>query len=347
MNVLMVGVSPQRTGGMWTVSENYVKSAEFCKETNLIYIATSTNGGKIKRSICMLRGFIQIWRAFKKHNIDIVHVHMAEKGSVYRKGIVLYIAKKRKCKTIIHMHAGPFVEWYKEQSSNSRRLIEKIMLLADKILVLGEYWKKQMEELIPTERLEVLYNGVSIPPKNSYNEKAKNILFMGRMNYKKGIFDLLKAIKIIDSQIPKDYKFQLCGEDEVGSVLEKVQEYGIADRVQYLGWVSGKQKDDIYRNTVLNVLPTYVEGLSMTVLEAMTWGIPTITTNITTMPEMLGDKLELFAPGNTEILAGQIIELLNSEVKRVELSDYYYCRVSKLFSIESNINKLLNIYRDL
>lgn len=116
MNVLMVGVDKKRVGGMWTVAETFLNNEWFNREVNLYYVATSTSGSKIKRVIKMLEGYFIIIKILLSKKIDIVHIHMAEKGSVYRKGIVIKLGKLFGAKIIVQMHAGPILAWYKKLS---------------------------------------------------------------------------------------------------------------------------------------------------------------------------------------------------------------------------------------
>ena len=89
MNVLMIGVDNTSVGGMLTVVENYLNDKEFCNQTNLNYIATVIRSNKIKKITTFIRKIPQIIYIIRKKKIDIVHVHMAERGSVFREGFVI------------------------------------------------------------------------------------------------------------------------------------------------------------------------------------------------------------------------------------------------------------------
>lgn len=347
MKVLMVGVSPSRKGGMWAMAKNYLENKEFCKITNLEYVSTSTSGSIIKRSMHMFIGIIKILRILVLSDIDIVHVHMSKKGSVFRKGLVIVISKLFCCKIIVHMHAGGFTEWYKTQPELLKKIIRYILSLSDELLVLGEYWREKISEIIPNQNIEVLYNGIKIPEENPYNVDSHIIIFMGMMNKEKGIFDLLESIKLIDSILPQNIHVLLCGDDENGLVQRKIDELELINRVKCLGWIDETKKKDIYKNAMLNVLPSYYEGLSMTVIEAMANGIPTIATNISTMPEVLGDSGILIDPGDIDSLANAIVFYSNNVSLRKEISNDVYKIAKDRFNIERNIEMLLNKYSKL
>ena len=149
MKVLMVGVGPQRLGGMWTVSEVYLNNKVYNEQNKLIYVATSTCGSIIKRIICMLIGYVKVLFHLCFSNVDLVHIHMAEKGSAFRKGYIAKWARNMKKKVVIHLHAGPFMNWYSTLDNSTKKKIVEIFNTADKVLVLGEYWKKELTQIIP------------------------------------------------------------------------------------------------------------------------------------------------------------------------------------------------------
>lgn len=347
MNVLMVGVSKKRVGGMNTVSQMYINNKKYNENINLKYVSTSTNGSIFTRTLCMLFGYVRIFFIFLFCKIDLVHIHMAEKGSTFRKGFVAKMSKKFGKKVIIHLHAGPFVAWYSTLNSNKQEKVRKIFSYADKILVLGEYWKKELANIFDENKLVVLYNGVKCPDKNMYNENSKNIVYFGVMRKEKGTYDLINAIKLIDKKLDRDIKLLLYGNDLVGDIQEVINKLGLNDRVKMMGWISGEEVDNVLKDSMIDILPSYYEGLSMTIIEGLSYGIPIITTNISTMPEILEDYDYLIEPGDVKTLGKYILDLVNSEEKRKKISNYEYERVCKVFSEEKFIDNTLSIYQDI
>jgi len=345
MNVLMVGVGPKRVGGMWTVAEEYISSTKYNKYVNLKYVSTSTNGSIIIRVICMLVGYIKILFLLHFYPIDIVHVHMAEKGSTFRKGRVVKWGKNKNKKVIIHLHAGPFMNWYDTLSDRKKKKICGIFSCSDKVFVLGEYWKEQLKKIVPKNKLIVLYNGIKQEEKNNYSLSSNNIVYFGVMNQAKGTYDLIKAIKKIDEFLPSSMKVILCGNDLEGKVEKMIRSLGIENRFILPGWVIGKTKERIYRNAMIDVLPSYFEGLSMTILEAMAKGIPVVTTHISTMPEVIGTTEGLVEPGDVNGLAMRILSLVRNPEKRLELSRDEFERINSIFSVDVFVTNTLKQYK--
>lgn len=346
MNVLMVGVDKMRIGGMWSVAETYINDKCYNSNVYLTYVSTSTEGKAIKKVLKMISGYIQILFYLIFKPIDIVHIHMAERGSVYRKGIVVFLSKKFGKKVIVQMHAGPIMSWYETLDAKKKGQVQKIFNSCDKMLVLGEYWKKQLAKIVDNEKLIVLYNGADCPEKNRYNVNGKYIIFLGMITRKKGAFDLVDAIDKIHNVLSEDIKVLLCGFDKNDEVKSYVKSKGLQERIFFTGWVNSKQRDIYFSDTRICVLPSYFEGLSMTVIEAMCYGIPVVTTNISTMPELLGKKIDLITPGDIDKLANQIFILAENEDMCKEQSEILFKRAKEFFAREVNINNTLEIYKN-
>lgn len=347
MNVLMVGVDKNRIGGMWTVAETFINSEEYNRKVHLHYIATSTCGSKVKRTIVMLKGYCQIMLCLMTNNIDIVHIHMAERGSSFRKEVVVRLGKLYHKKVIIQLHAGPFMKWYSEISEANQERIRNIFDNADCVLALGEYWKKQLETIVNAEKLKVLYNGSYCPKVNPYNSHGNLILYLGLLKRTKGIYDLIDAIELVNDKLDSSIQIYLCGTDEEGDIQDVIDNRKLNDRIKLLGWIKKEKKLELFENAQMCVLPSYFEALSMTVIESMCYGIPMVTTDISTMSELLGDEVEKVRPGDWKSLGELILKWSLDEPMRTNMSKKLYERAGDCFSISQNIQDTLNIYSNV
>ena len=136
----------------------------------------------------------------------------------------------------------------------------------------------------------------------------------------------------------------LCGTSDQFNINEYLECNGLCERVVFHGWLNHKEIEDMYPLIAINVLPTHIEGLSMSVLESMAEGIPMVTTNITTMPELLGDIVDLISIGDVEALSKCILDLINNREKRIEISELEYKKVCTYFTTENMINNTLRFY---
>ena len=347
IRLLMVGVGPKCIGGMWSVAKSYIDSTKLNDVADITYIPTATMGSIVWRIMYMGIGYLRILWQLLMHRPELVHIHMAEKGSVYRKGIVVKWSKAFGCKVIIHMHAGPFMHWYDTRNEKQQKWIREMLNRADKILMLGKYWETSMEAILPKEKMEVLYNGVQIPEERLYNSKARNIVYFGVINRDKGVPELLQAMKMLDDRLEKDVKLFLYGKDLEGNLEEQIDRLQINDRVIYKGWIGPEQRDLALRNAMLSVLPSHFEGLSMSVIEAMSYGVPVVTTNISTMPELLGQDISLVEVGNAGMLADEIEKYCKDEQLREVCSEKLYQRAKMYFNLNGTIEQLAGIWMNM
>ena len=119
------------------------------------------------------------------------------------------------------------------------------------------------------------------------------------------------------------------------------------NRIKLMGWISSEDVDCVLKDSMIDILPSYYEGLSMTIIEGLSYGVPIITTNISTMPEILEDYEYLVEPGDVESLAKNILVLVNSIEKRKKISKYEYERACNVFSEEKFIDNTLSIYKNI
>ena len=349
MRVLMVGVDEQTKGGMWTVAENYLRSESFVSRVNLKYIPTSITGTIPRRLLFTGKALLLIFKELFSYQYDIVHVHMAERGSVYRKNLVMCIAKVFRCKIVLHLHGAEFESWYNALSSVKRKHVCKILNKADKVIILGNYWEVFIRSLVKTEgKVCVVHNAVLVPDENRYNTTAKNLLFLGVVGQRKGVYDLLQAIQQIDTRLPEDVKLNIYGPDPENTIHETIKQMGLSNRVIYKGWLAAGDKEQVFAEMAVNILPSYNEGLPMTILECMSYGIPNISTNVAAIPEAVNNRNGiLINPGDVEQLGRAIDLLMSNDRERSQKSAEAYSCAKKSFSLSAHFEKIMDIYREL
>ena len=155
-------------------------------------------------------------------------------------------------------------------------------------------------------------------------------------------------MKLIDDSLPKNIKIALCGlADEEN--LKRINKIGIQNRISYIGWIDGAEKDALLKRTIVNVLPSYREGLPMTILETMALGIPNIVSDISTIPEVIqnGENGLLVSPGNVRQIADLIKRVVMEDSFRKKLSHNSYETISSRFEIGKHIKKIETIYKNL
>lgn len=350
MDVLMVGVDESTKGGMWTVVENYLKDETFVKANHLIYIPTSVTGCSLpKKLIFTARAYGKIWRAFFSKKFDITHVHMSERASIKRKGYVMRYAKRRGSKVVLHMHGAEFEVLYKQMSPKKQNEVREILDLADRVIILGNYWKDFVGSLLKyPDRIRVIYNAVKVPDTYCYDKSSNRVLFLGAVSERKGISVLLNALQKSAKFISNQCIVDIYGTDVEGNIEQEIENRNLHAWVRYRGWLNKEEKGNILAHTAVNVLPSYHEGLPMTLLEAMSYGVPSITTNVAAIPEAVNvENGIVIHPGDVDKLGEALVELIHNQDKRVKLSLKAYQDAVEKFSVEKHISAVQDIYKEL
>lgn len=347
--ILMCSSSLKVKGGMVSVVKNYLNYPFWGKDVKIIHVPTHIEANKYILIFYFAISYTHIlWLALRK-KIDIAHLHVAERGSFYRKAFILQTLKHFKIKVILHHHGAEFDLFYNSLSNKKKQYVNKILQEADLNIVLSQNLVHMIKNKSPEAKVEVLYNAVNIPQTNPYNLKAHNILFLGRLGQRKGTYDLLQAIKKIDQNLSTDVQFYICGDGEVEEVKSTVNKMGISHRIAYIGWIDGAQKDLFMSQSMINVLPSYNEGLPMTILETMAHGIPNISTSIASIPEVLHDEKNgyLIIPGDINTLCARLLQLSSNINLRKKFSQESYNLIKNSFSLDANIKNLQDIYTKL
>ena len=332
-------------GGMVSVVKNYLSSS-FWKEHQIIYIPTHFDTNKYLLILYFGIAYLRVLLFTLFSHYQVVHLHTSERGSFWRKSLLLNTLKAFGKKTILHHHGAEFDLFFQRCSAKQQSKIIRTLEQADLNIVLSQRLVNMIKEKAPKAKVAVLYNSVNTYPSIPYNQKAKNILFLGRLGQRKGTYDLLKSISQLDNQLDKDIHFYLCGDGDIQGVQQAVSDMHLSHRIAHIGWIDGEQKKQILQNTMLNVLPSYNEGLPMTILETMSYGIPNISTNIASIPEVIKPGINglLIKPGDIDALTASILQLVSNESLRFSFSKASYQLITSEFSLDAKIEQLESLY---
>ncbi|EIA20030.1 glycosyltransferase family 4 protein [Listeria fleischmannii] len=329
MNILMVGPDPAEKGGISTVISNFKQY--YSSDEHKLYFLSSWSGTKKWQT--EWNAIRSIRRIISQKQIDLVHFHVAQKGSFFRKALLKKLVPSR-CKIIFHMHASQFDMFYKNSPRLIQLFIRRTFNQTDHVVVLGENWAEFYRTITKTN-VSVIQNAVRIPEKSLFNPDARTIVTFGRIGERKGSYDLLQVAERIQPLFP-DVRFVLYGDGETEKVTATIQKLGLKN-VTLGGWISKKEQEAILKNTLLHFLPSYHEGLPMAILETMASGIPNLSTNVGDIRDAIihGENGILTAPGDVHEMTKQLTKLLNDPLL---LEKYAVCAREKIirdFSIEN------------
>lgn len=183
--------------------------------------------------------------------------------------------------------------------------------------------------------------------KNKYNIESDFILYVGGFSPRKNVRSILVAFSRIYQSLSKDYKVLILGSasDDHSYLMTLCESLNISDNVIFTGYVPYEDLPYFYNSCNVFVYPSLYEGFGLPPLEAMSCGIPVITSNIASIPEVVGDSALLINPFDTEELKIALEKVLENPALSEELSKLGYAR-SKLFNWEKTASETLKIYEE-
>lgn len=204
-------------------------------------------------------------------------------------------------------------------------------------------------------RISVLHNGIDLATftnsarrnmrlEHHIPEHAPLLGFVGQLDERKGLGVLLSAFKIILQKMPET-RLLLAGEGPLREMIEsEVREYGWQKHVVLTGFVNDVAA--IMRAIDVLLLPSYWEGFGIVLIEAMACGRPVITTNISSMPEIVDEGVTgyLIPPGDEQALAQRALALLHDAALRRRMGEAAQRRVAENFSHEVMIDRLERLF---
>lgn len=346
--VLMAGPASSVKGGIRTVVDQYLLWKNW-GQMELLYIPTYIEGSNAKKLFFFIGGFLRIiWTCITRH-VDILHMHVSERGSFWRKALLLCVCRTTGAKTVLHHHGAEFFDFYEKASAPAKRIISGVIERADDNIVLSNYHCQRMQSIFPKGKFTVLYNAVDATGGDMYDPEARGIAFVGRLGSRKGTYDLIKVMEEVEDILPSDIRFFFCGDGEVEQVSRLLHEKGLMHRVEHLGWCSKEQLGHILSEAMLYILPSYHEGLPMSLLEAMYAGIPCIASNVDAIPEAIqsGCNGILIEPGNLEQIKNALLWLVQNQDARRSIGEKAYKTICVSFILEKHIERLKTLYMKL
>ena len=305
------------------------------------------------RFIGLLAKYIAFF--FKSRKYSVVHINPSlGYKSFLRDALFMLIARINGCKTLVHWHGWeePFEERIKD-SFILLKLMKITFLRADGVVVLGTVFKNKIQALGYKGRIWIETNAVDdsylkdealhkYPPGDD-----QNILFLSRIETEKGIYIALDAIKILQSRLSKAVRFIIAGD---GSQLENVKDYierhDIKNAIVY-GHVEGVLKHKVLVDSSIYLFPTYSEGLPITILEAMLYGLVIITRPVGGIPDVVADGANgiLIDSRNPQDFADAIERLLADKEKMLQVAETNRQKACACFVSDKVNERLVGMYR--
>ena len=291
-HICMVGSAFTVRGGMTSVCKQ-LSSHTFGHGIQVTYIPTHEFGPKIHRCFVFLAGYLRVLGLLLSGRADLIHMHMSERGSFYRKYMIHRLVKWFGKPDVLHMHGSEFLEFYQKSRKGIQKRIRRMLLECDRVVVLGSYWDRIVHDIQPRARTLVINNAVAIPELTAqWDEAETHLCYMGVLIPRKGVADLLQAMGLLLSRedLPRPVRLTIAGSgEEENALMALCRELKLSSRVTFLGWTRGSEKQSLLLSSQCFILPSTHEGLPVAILEAISCGLPVVSTNVGSINEAVSD----------------------------------------------------------
>lgn len=310
--VLFVGPDIKGRGGISSVLSLYSEMIY-----PFYYLSSNSRRGTLAGLLVLIKLLICLpfYRLIK--GLKIVHIQGASGKSFVRKALIIRVSKLLGFKIVYHIHGGAFDSYVQQRGVKT---VSKTLCRCDVLAVLTDKWKTYFETVFDHENVYVLNNPIK-PMSIDYsvkNDGVLKLLFLGLICKDKGIYDLLEVIKENKEQLSGKLLLRVGGNGEVDNFIGMIDKYGLSDMVKYEGWVTGEHKKELLQTSDIFILPSYIEALPMSILEAMSCSKAIIATNVGGIPDIVNiNNGVLFSPGDRMALKEAIVSYLNNPTKAV------------------------------
>lgn len=339
--VLTLGPSLKTHGGMASV---------LCAYRTMVpgfrHIATNSRYGSVAGAFNAVGAAVRMVLE-RLRGRSILHVHSAAGKSFVRKTLFMRWGRLLGYKVIFHCHSGASIDYYRRRGIPE---IKAILGRADAIVGLSDTWKRYFADTFGFSNVYVVTNPVEIPataPQPAAGAPL-TLLFMGMIRDDKGVFDLVDTVAENAARWRGRLKVRIGGSGEVQRLECAIADAGIADIVEFIGWVSGAEKEQAYADAHIVVLPSYFEALPMCILEGMARRKAIIATAVGGIPDLVADGTNgrLLAPGDKDAL-GEAIDSYLDDRSLLDTHAAASLARAAAFSPEALRSNLLALYRSL
>lgn len=348
LQILMLGPGLDVKGGISRSERLFMEHAP--AEVEITHISTKEDGSALFKTKVFLTALVKISWLLMREEIDLVHIHGSHRGSAFRQAMLTVLALLFRKSIVLQTHASEFHIFYDSLAPWLQKSLAWAFSKCDRFIVLSKSWQEFYTNKLKLdpEQVTLLYNPVEVPSQVSPTSNSKPIkfLFLGRIGERKGAFDLIKAFSLLPEEEKNNSQLIMAGDGEVEEARNLVETLNVSDQITFPGWIDTKERDRLLDQGNVFVLPSYNEGLPLSMLEAMAWGLPVIVTPVGGISEIVrdGENGLVVEPSNVEQLSGAMKSLIVNEELRTSLGDQGRKSVEPL-DIDNYWLSFLNIYR--
>jgi glycosyltransferase involved in cell wall biosynthesis len=309
-----------------------------------------------------VQGYRDFRNALKRLNCDLVHIPN-----------LFSVPRALPCPYVMTVHdLLDHMARAREQSSFWRSLYfqttKRVLAGAARIFAVSNFTRNEIEKLfeIPPERVEVVYNAIDERFLRGHATAADRdliarryqvtypfLLYAGRISAHKNVVRMIEAFSALKTELERDQaypdlKLIIIGDDLSGNpdLRRTVVRSGVQNDVRFLGFIPIEVLRIFYDEAKIFVFPSLYEGFGLPPLEAMVHGTPVVTSNVSSLPEVVGNAAVLVNPENVFEIMRALHRVLMDQALRDRMKERGYQQAAK-FSWDTSVRRILEVYRQI
>lgn len=341
-------------GGMYKVADYLLQqqASEPGQAVGTLRPLDTRGGGNAVSSLAVLGlAMTRLIRDRLRGQVAGVHVNMAERLSVFRKGAIIALCRALRIPVVLHLHAAQLHHFYRNLPRLLQVLVRWLFSLPTHCIVLGHAARNfVVDELaVAPEKVSIVINGVPGPTASRRKRQPGTpcrALFLGNLSERKGVSDLLRAIARSDLTAER-FILSLAGGGDIAGYRKLVDDLQIGDRVHFEGWADQEKAAGLMAAADMLLLPSYDEGLPLVILEALANGVAVICTPVGEIPSVLEDGVHAYFvnPGDIAGIADALHRLVHDEALREQLEFNGRAIYEAQFSLSRFFFSIVDIHR--
>ena len=309
-----------------------------------------------------LQGYREFRTALQRLSCDLVHIPN-----------LFSVPRMLPCPYVMTVHDMlEHMSRAREQSGFWRsfhfQMTKRVLAGAARIFAVSNFTRNEIEKLfeIPSDRIEVVYNAIDERFLHGHATEADRdliarryqvtypfLLYAGRISPHKNVVRMIEAFSALKTELERDQaypdlKLIIIGDDLSGNpdLRRTVVRSGVQNDVRFLGFIPIEVLRIFYDEAKIFVFPSLYEGFGLPPLEAMAHGTPVVTSNVSSLPEVVGNAAVLVNPENVFEIMRALHRVLMDQSLRARMKERGYQQAAK-FSWQTSVRRILDTYSQI
>ena len=282
--------------------------------------------------------------------VDLVHINLSQGGSVYRKIAIARLCRILAVPYVIHLHGSHFDRFWNSASPRLDRALSTLFSRAAVIVVLGNRWAGFVRQRLPeiTDRIGVMPNACrdsSRPDSTKRDSGLVRILFLGELGRRKGVPQLVAALDRLRQN--DNWCAVLAGDGDIQATRAALKALKLDARCSVPGWFGTDEVETLLRESDILALPSFDEGLPMSIVEACAHAMAIVATPIGAIEDIVTSNENglLVQPGDVNGLADALTRLIDDPQLRARLGRNARSTFEERLNMTTYRRRLLDIWR--